>query len=147
VKNRIKAFHVAAVCLLAMTLAGCAALTPVKQQTLEERVTGYMQAQVDKQWDRVYAYFDSSSQSAMTKDRYLSQPRKLSYTGFSIEEIAVSPAGDQATVAVRIDLLFMGYDFKRAPKKQTWIKEKGNWFVKPESQAQKTPFPAQQKKQ
>jgi hypothetical protein len=41
---------------------------------------------------------------------------------------------------------FMGYDFKRAPQTQNWVKEKGAWFVNSQSQSQKTPFTTHEKK-
>jgi hypothetical protein len=129
--------------------AGCAAISPitVKQETLEERIKNYMQAQVDRKWDSAYSYFDSSSRERITREGFIKQTRKLSYKGFSIEEITMLPSGDQATVKVMIDISFMGYNFKGAPQNQDWVKERGEWFVKPkpEPESQKTPFDTQKK--
>ena len=138
----------AAVCCLMLILsAGCAALSPItaKQETLEERVKNYMQAQIDGKWDRAYSFFDSSSHETVSRESYVHQTRKLSYKGFGIEEIKTLPSGDQATVKVRIDISFMGYDFKGAPQTQNWVKERGEWFVKSEPQSRKTPFDTQEK--
>ena len=124
--------------------AGCAALSPItaKQETLEERVKNYMQAQIDGKWDRAYSFFDSSSREKISRESYVHRTRKLSYKGFAIEEITMLPSGDQATVKVRIDISFMGYDFKRAPQTQNWVKEKGEWFVKSAAAVAKTiPLP------
>jgi len=139
----------AACCLVVILLAGCAALSPLNtKQTLEERVKIFMQAQIDGKWDHAYSFFDSSSREKVSKENYLRADRKLSYKGFAIEEITLLPSGDQATVKVRIDLSFMGYVFPRAPQTQNWVKENGEWFLKSETQSQKTgPFPAQQKQQ
>ena len=54
------------------------------------------------------------------------------------------PSGDQATVKVRIDISFMGYNFKGAPQTQNWVKEKGEWFVKSDraAVAKKSLYPA-----
>lgn len=143
----------ATACLIVVLFTGCAALSSLikKQETLEERVKGYMQAQIDKEWDRAYSFFDSASRKEVPRGTYLNQPRKLSYTGFRIEEITVLPSGDQATVRVRIDLLFMGYEFKGdkgGPERQEWVKEKGAWFVKAPHLAQAAPMgqPRQDKK-
>ena len=127
--------------------AGCAALSPItaKQETLDERVKNYMQAQIDGKWDRAYSFFDSSSRETVSRESYVSRTRKLSYKGFGIEEIKTLPSGDQATVKVRIDISFMGYDFKGAPQTQNWVKERGEWFVKSETQSRKTPFDTQEK--
>ncbi len=138
----------AAACFLALILSvGCAALSPLtaKQETLDERVKNYMQAQVDKKWDRAYSFLDSSFRARVTRESYVATPRKLSYTGFGIEEITVLPAGDQATVKVKIDILVMGFEFKRGAQTQSWIKEKGEWFVKAEPQSRRTPFAPQGK--
>ena len=140
----------AAVCFLMLILsAGCAALSPItaKQETLEERVKNYMQAQIDGKWDRAYSFFDSSSRERVARESYVNQTRKLSYKGFAIEEITMLPSGDQATVKVMIHISFMGYNFKGAPQKQDWVKERGEWFVKPkpEPESQKTPFDTQKK--
>ena len=138
----------AALCLLMLILsAGCAALSPLtaKQETLEERVKNYMQAQIDGKWDRAWSFFDSSSRERITRESYVNRPRKLSFKGFAIEETTMLPLGDQATVKVRIDISFMGFDFKRAPQKQSWVKESGAWFVKSEPSSQKTPFDTPEK--
>jgi hypothetical protein len=137
----------AAVCFLMLILsAGCADLSPLtaKRETLEERVKNYMQAQVDQKWDRAWSFFDSSSRETVSRESFVNRTRKLSYKGFAIEEIKRFPSGDQATVKVRIDISFMGYDFKRAPQTQTWVKERGEWFVK-SLQSRKTPFDTQKK--
>jgi hypothetical protein len=127
--------------------AGCAALSPLtaKQETLEERVKNYMQAQIDGKWDRAYSFFNSSSRERIARESYVNRTGKLSYKGFAIEEITMLPSGDQATVKVRIDISFMGYDFNRAPQTQNWTKERGEWFLKSEPQSRKTPFTPQEK--
>jgi hypothetical protein len=139
----------AEVCFLMLILsAGCAALSPLtaKQETLEERAKNYMQAQIDGKWDLAYSFFDSSSRERIPRESYVNRTGKLSYKGFAIEEIKMLPTGDQATVKVRINISFMGYDFTRAPQTQNWVKERGEWFVKlPPSQ--KTPFSTQEKQQ
>lgn len=123
---------------------GCATL-PEKEhhQSLEERVKNYMQAQVDGKWDRVYSFLDSSYRKTVSRESFINRPQKLSYKGFSIEEITILPSGDQATVKVRIDISFMGYDFNRAPRTQHWIKESGVWFITVESA--QNPFVPSQK--
>jgi hypothetical protein len=146
-KNRRKALSAAAGWLVLILLAGCAALSPppTKQETLEERVKNYMQAQVEKKWAQAYSFFDTSSREQITRDGYLSQTRKLAYKEFAIEEITVLPSGDKATVKVRIDIAFMGYVFPRAPQTQEWVKEGGAWFVKHKAAPRITPFDKPQK--
>jgi hypothetical protein len=143
--------RLAAACFLIVILsAGCAALSSiaVKQETLEERVKQYMQAQVDGKWDSVYSFFDASSRAKVTRESYINQPRNLPYRGFGIEEIATFPSGDRATVKVKIDIWFMGYDFKGASQTQEWVKERGEWFVKSDLRPQsRNPFTQQEKKQ
>jgi hypothetical protein len=141
-----------AACFLALILsAGCAALSPLtveqEKEKLDERVKNYMQAQIDKKWDRAYTFLDSSFRARVTRETYIATPRKISYTGFRIEEITVLPAGDQATVKVKIDIMVMGFDFKRGDQTQNWIKEKGEWYVKSEPPSQRTPFGPPQEKQ
>lgn len=133
-------------CLMLILSAGCAALSPIntKQETLDERVKNYMQAQIDRKWDRAYSFFDSSSRERVSRESYVNRTRTLSYKGFGIEEITMLPSGDQATVKVRIEISFMGYDFNRAPQTQNWVKERGEWFVN-EPQSRKNPFTTQEK--
>ena len=50
---------------------------PAKQETLEERVKNYMQAQIDGKWDRVYSFFDSSSRQKISRESYV-QGKNLS---------------------------------------------------------------------
>ena len=122
----------ATACLVSILLmAGGAAFFPqaTPEASLEERVSDYMQAQVDQKWDRAYLFLNDSSRRQVSREKYIHQTRKASYTGFEIEEITVQPEGDQATVKVRIDILFMGFELKRTPHTQTWVKEKGTWFI------------------
>lgn len=139
-----------AACFLMATLAlGCAALSPVEEtQTLHQRVVQYMQAHVDGKWELAYSYLDSSSRAKVTRESYVKRPRNLPYRGFAVEEVRILPAGDRATVKVKIDVRFMGYDFKGAPQTQEWVREEGEWFVQAQPpQAPRHPFgaPQQQK--
>jgi hypothetical protein len=104
-----------------------------------------MQAQIEGKWDRAYSFFDSSSREKVTRESYVKRPRKLSYTGFTIDEIATLPSGEQATVKVRIDISFMGYDFKGAHQTQTWVRESGGWFIQSETRSRKNPFDTKEK--
>jgi hypothetical protein len=149
-KSNRRTLLAAVCCLIMILLAGCAALSPLntKQETLDERVKNYMQAQIDGKWDHAYSYLDSSSrEKEISRENYVRQDRKLSYKGFAIEEITMLPSGDQATVKVRIDISFMGYVFPRAPQTQNWVNENGGWFLKwSETESQKTtPFPPREK--
>jgi hypothetical protein len=146
VKSTKRTLLAAVCCLIVILMAGCAGLSSLtpKQETLEERVKNYMQAQIDGKWDLAYSFFDASSREKITRESYVNRSRNLSYKGFAIEETTVLPSGDQATVKVSIDLSFMGYDFKRAPQTQNWVKEKGTWFVNSPSQ-KTTPFSRQKK--
>jgi hypothetical protein len=127
--------------------AGCAALSPTtaKQESFEERVKNYMQAQIDRHWDRAYTFFDSSSRERESYESYINRTRKLSNKGFAIGEIKMLPSGDQATVKVKTDISYMGYDFKGVSQTQNWVKERGEWFVKWSGNT--APLPQQQKQQ
>ena len=122
---------------------GCAALSTTKQETLEERVKNFMQAQVDKKWDSVYSFFDSSFREKISRESYVHRSRNTFYKGFGIESITMLPSGEQATVKVTIDISFRGYDFK-PHQTQNWVKEKGEWFVKSDP-LRKGPFSPQEK--
>jgi len=134
-KNKKKTLSAASGCLLLILLTGCAAIWPLgsKQVPLEDRINNFMQAQVDRNWSQAYSFFDSDSRENIIQEEFMSQSRKISFTGFRIEEIDMLPSADRATVKVRIDLLFMGFEFKGdkgGPQTQQWVKEKGAWFVK-----------------
>lgn len=138
----------AAVCLIVILVAGCAALSPqsTKQETLEERVKNYMQAQSDRKWDQAYSFFDASSREKTSRESYVSQPRKLSFKRYEIKEITVLPPGNRATVKVTYDIFMMGFDFKGAPQTQSWVKENGGWFLNwSETSSQETPFSSKKK--
>ena len=127
-------------CLIVILSAGCAALSPFTAgEPIEARVKQYMQAQVDGKWDLAYSFVSASSREQMPRERYVNRVGKVAYKGFEIEEIKILPSGDQATVKVRIEISFMGYDFKRAPQTQDWVKEKGDWVVRPQLQSRRTP--------
>ena len=146
-KSNGRTLLTAACCLMLILSTGCAALSPItaKQETIEERVNNYMQAQIDRKWDRAYSFFDSSSRETVSRESYVNRTRNFSYKGFGIEAIKMLPSGDQAKVEVRIDISFMGYDFKGAPQTQNWVKERGEWFVKYEPQPKTNLFTPQEK--
>ena len=78
----------AAVCCLILILsAGCAALSPAKEEPLEERVKNYMQAQMERKWDRAYEFFDSSSREKVARDSYVYRVRTVNFKAFKIENI------------------------------------------------------------
>jgi hypothetical protein len=145
VKSNGRKLLAAVCCLILILLAGCAALSSItaKQEPLEERVKSYMQAQIDQKWDRAYTFLDRSSRENLSLERYVSRTRKLSNTGFTIGEVKMLPSGDQATVKVRMDVSYMGFNFKAVSQTQTWVKERGGWFVKTEPQ--QNPFIKQEK--
>ena len=150
-KSTRRTLLAAACCLIVILSAGCAALSPVTAQeeslALDGRVKGYMQAQVERKWDRAYAFLDSSSREKVPRESYVYRPRKVTFKAFTIEEITVLPSGDQATVKVRMDIPYMGYTFKGVSNMQSWVKEKGEWFVKAEPpQSRKNPFSPGEKK-
>ena len=146
-KNSGRTLLAAACCLMLILSAGCAALSPTKEEPLEERVQGYMQAQIDRKWGRAYEYHDSSFREKVDRESYISQPRRLPYRKFTIGEITVAPSGDQATVKVLVDIPYKGITFKGASQIQHWIKEKGGWFIKSAPSSKKNPFTPQQEKQ
>jgi len=131
VKRNGRTLLAAACCLMLIQLAGCAALSSLttKPETLEERVKNYMQAQIDRKWDRAYTFLDRSSRENMTRESYVSRTRKTSNTGFTIGEVTMLPSGDEATVKVRMDISYMGFNFKAVSQTQHWVKERGEWFV------------------
>lgn len=131
-KNKRLIIFSLATCLFLFLFAGCAVLSPKasdKKATLEERVQQYMQAQVDQQWNTAYSFLNASSRKQTAREEYINQTRKAAYTGFEIDEINVLPEGDTAKVKVRIDISFMGFELKRAPHNQEWVKEKGAWYI------------------
>ncbi len=140
----------AACCLMVILLAGCAALSPrtAKEESLalEERAKNYMQAQIERKWDRAYAFLDSSSREKVARGSYVYRSRKVNPKAFTIEEIKVLPSGDQAIVKVRVDMPYMGYTFKGVSQTQSWVKEQGEWFVSSApAQSRKDPPGAKEK--
>ena len=120
VNNNGRMLLAAACCLMLILSAGCAALSPAKEEPLEERVQGYMQAQIDRKWDRAYEFLDSSSREKRRLGRVtLARTRRLPYRKFTIGEITVAPSGDQATVKILADIPYKGFTFKGASSNTT----------------------------
>ncbi len=122
-----------------LLMAGCATLQGKHGQGLEERVSEYMQAQIDRKCDEVYTFFDSSYRKTVSRESFAQTPRNIAFKAFKVEEIKISPSENQATVKVRIEIEFQGFTFPDAPQTQNWIKENGDWFLKKVKQ-QMTPF-------
>jgi hypothetical protein len=140
VKNNGRTLLVAACCLMLILSAGCAALSPTKQEPLEERVKNYMQALIDRRWDRAYEFLDSSSRETVTRESYISRTRRLPYQKFTIDEVTVAPSGDQATVKIKTDVTYKTYTFKGASHVQLWVREKGAWFIRSAPPSKSNPF-------
>jgi hypothetical protein len=147
VKNTQRALW-AAVCLIVILVAGCAALSPqsTRQETLEERVKGYMQAQIDRKWDHAYSFFNVSSREKTPRESYVNRPRSMSFRNYEIKEIAANPQGDRATVSVAIGITMMGQNFDGAAQKQIWVRENGGWFLNwSETSSRETPSSSEKK--
>ena len=79
--------------IVLLLMAGCATLQSKEHgQSLEKRVSEYMQAQIDREWGNVYAFFDSSYRKAVSQENFNRIPKNIAFKAFTIEEITVSPS-------------------------------------------------------
>ena len=124
----------------AFFLAACATFSSqTPEESLQERVTAYMQARVDDRWNDVYDCFDKSIKESVSREEFAAQPSNMDFTGFQIDSIDVADSGKEAQVVVKVDFNVQGFDFKGTPQKQTWIKEGRSWYIKQRITA-KPPF-------
>lgn len=117
-------------------ITGCATLSPMDENaSLRERVEALHQAKVEGNWEAVYDFFYSEYRKQRTKIQFLSKPKGMNFKRFEIGKLEIAPSGDTATVEVKEDFSYQGYEFDGYFKPQTWVKEKGEWFFKLDPQS------------
>jgi hypothetical protein len=114
------------------------------EETLRQRVESYMKASIEGDWASAYPFFESSYRKAVSEDQFTSKPRKVRTKGYTLKRIEMAPDGETAKIELSLDISFQGYTFKDAPKTQTWIWEKGNWYIKITDNAASPPLPKRQ---
>ena len=125
--------RVVSVLFLTCIFVSACATAPVQhpETGLQDSVGQFMQAQVDGDWEKAYSYYDDSTRKRIPKEKYVTQPRKLFYKNYRIENIDLK-GDDRAEVFVKIDISFQGHDFKDAPQKQEWIRKGDKWVLRVE---------------
>jgi hypothetical protein len=113
-------------------LTGCAALSPQRDEpmALKNRVAALHQAKVEGDWSSVYDFFYSGYREKRTKTQFLSKPKGMNFKNFEVGKVEIAPSGDSATVEVKEDFSYQGYEFDGYFKPQTWVKENGEWVFK-----------------
>lgn len=116
---------------IVLLVCGCAGLSlKSPESSLQERVNGFMQAQINQQWNDAYRYHDSAYRKLVSKDDYLRRPRQMQISAYEIKSITVGPSEKTASVKLKLDLKIQGYEFKGGPQTQKWVKEYRKWFIK-----------------
>lgn len=117
-----------AVGLLLMLASACGG----KSASLEERVTAYWQARVQKQAEKA---FEFEMPGSVEKSEYLQQTlvTPISFTASSISSI--NQNGDEATVNLQMQYLLPGLTRPvTSPVAEKWIKIRGQWYHQSQKQ-------------
>lgn len=99
-----------------------------EKSLLENRVTVFMQAKNDNNWDVVYDLFDSKFKNRISKESFERKSRGLHFGDYSIKDINITEDGKSAIVHIMRSFSMQGKRFENQPGKQRWIKEKEQWF-------------------
>ena len=111
-----------AVGLLLMLASACGG----KPASLEERVTAYWQARLQKQAEKA---FEFEMPGSVEKPRYLQQifVTPIAFTASSITSIHQN--GDEATVNLQMQYLLPGLTRPvTSPLAEKWMKVRGQWY-------------------
>lgn len=97
-------------------------------------MTQFHEAKIAGDWERVYSFFNDSYKKSTSKLEFMATPRKLKIKAFSIENISLDAAFQNAEVMVKLDVETKGFLFPGTPQKQNWIIENDRWVnvVSPE---------------
>ena len=139
--------YVAIFFLIVIFCSGCTHPSQhIPEDSLKNRVEERMQAVMSGKWDVVYTYFDSKYRKAVPEGKFVHKPRNVKFKKYTIETLTILPSGKEADVRLKLDIQFQGYTFPDAPKKQHWVREKNEWYLKgnlkksnPFSSSQTTP--------
>ena len=111
-----------AVSLLLMLASACGGTSA----NLEERVTAYWQARLQKQAEKA---FEFEAPGSVEKSLYLQQvlASPISFTGSSI--MSIDEKGDEATVNLRMQYLLPGLTRSvTSSTMERWVKLRGQWY-------------------
>jgi hypothetical protein len=100
-----------------------------KSASLEERVTAYWQARLQKQAEKA---FEFEMPGSVEKSKYLQQmfTTPISFTGSSITSIREN--GDEATVNLQMQYLLPGLTRPvTSSLEEKWSKVRGQWYRQP----------------
>ena len=98
------------------------------EKILENRAAEMMAARVNQDWGRVYHYLNPEYKETVSKERFQSMARNISYRIFSVESVIIDPSGEKATVVVQYDMTMMGFEVPGHRETQEWIKKSEKWY-------------------
>lgn len=136
-----KFFSIGILILLVGSLGACSLkhASPSGEEALRQRVSRMMQAKIDDDWGKVYEFQAPEYKKAVSKDKFLGINRKMSVLRYSIESLEMAPSGKEATVEVKFAASVRGFEFEGMVNTQQWVKIKGTWYEKAETERSK-PF-------
>ena len=131
--------------LIVFFVSGCATMSIKNpEEALRKSVEEYAKAKSEGKWDIVYSFFCPDYRKTISKEEFLGRKRKTKIKAYNIEKVEIQPSGNEAIAFVNYDISFMGFDFKGAPEKQTWILTKRKWYI--QFDPYNTPFGSTKKK-
>lgn len=114
--------------LVLFLLQGCVSSFSISPEArIEKRVHALMQAKLDRNWLKVYTFFDQNYKNKIPKTVFES-PKKVKFLSYTIVKLKLNPTGTEAEVLVKSDMDVNDFTIKDAPDLQKWILENGNWF-------------------
>ncbi len=118
-----------AVVMVSFCIQACAVM-PLKspEEALRQRVEQLMNAKAADDWGRVYDLLDSSYRKQITKPDFLDLKRKIQFSNYQFESLAIDPSGNMADVMVKFDWGMGTFVFKDQTETQKWIREDGDWY-------------------
>ena len=130
-------FYKSILIFLLLLQAGCASiiqnehtLSPeASKAVLYERITAFMQAEVDKDWKIAYSFFYSLYKESVPQIMFANLPRDKELKAFTIESVDLSSSGNEGTVVIKEDISIRGFVFKGIKKTQKWIRENNQWVL------------------
>lgn len=139
VEQTKKAFSMLSLVMVLCSLAACRSM-PAKPagEVLRERVDGYMQAKIAKDWEKVYDFFLPADMGDLSKEAFAERKRKVEVLRYTIQSVEIDDSGTDATVRVQYAVNVRSFEFKGLVDTQHWQLQDGQWYLRVDKQDEKS---------
>lgn len=98
------------------------------EEALRERVVRVWEAKIKKDWGTVYDLTWEEFKKEVSREQFVGAAN-LEVNRFEIKDLEIRPEERRATVMIRFDMTYLGFQLRGTEIKEEWMREAGSWFL------------------